>query len=579
MNDEQIAKLRSRKVISGAHRIPWTVNLKACGFTDEELRKPIIAVANSWSESVPGHIHLRRIAEAVKDGIREAGGTPMEFNTIALCDALAQGHGGMHYILPSRDLITSSIEMETETYQFDGLVCIGACDKIVPGQLMAMARINLPSIMVTGGPMIQGSYKGKKVTPTDVLETLVSLKQGKVSEKELNDIAEAAFPCAGSCVGVWTANSMGCLTEALGLSLPGCGTIPAVYSKRVRLAKKSGMKIMELVEKNIRARDIMTPSAFRNAIKVAMAIGASTNVFLHLPAIAKEAGLHLGLDVFDDISRKNPKLCELSPGGPYVISDLNDAGGVQALMNEMKINLELNNISVTGKTLGENLKDWRLNDGYINHDVIHSLKDPVTNDGGLVVLKGNLAPKGAVVRIATLPKGLKKFTGKAKIFNKEEDATQAIIEGNIKVGDVIVIRYEGPKGGPGMREMLTATATLKGAGFGPDVVLITDGRFSGASRGPCIGHISPEAAEGGPIAYLLEGDTVSFNIEDRSLSFEISEEEYKNRVDTIELEIKDIKDSYLELYREVVTSANEGAILLPPSKRNKPLEGEEIKSF
>ena len=572
MNEKQIAALRSRKVISGAHRIPWTVNLKACGFTDEELDKPIIAVANSWSESVPGHIHLRAVAQAVKDGIREAGGTPMEFNTIALCDALAQGHGGMHYILPSRDLIASSIEMECQTYQFDGLVCIGACDKIVPGQLMAMARVNIPSIMVTGGPMIQGSYKGKKVTPTDVLETLVALKNGEVSEKELHDIAEAAFPCAGSCVGAWTANSMGCITEAMGLSLPDCGTTPAVYSKRIRLAKESGRKVMELVEKNIVVRDIMTPAAFRNGIKVAMAIGASTNVFLHLPSIAKEAGFHLSLDVFDQISRETPKLCELSPGGDYVIEDLFNAGGVQALMNEMKSILELDNITCTAKTLKENISNVE----YVNNDVIHPLSNPVTKDGGLIVLKGNLAPNGAVVRVATLPKGLTKFRGKAKIYDREEDATKAILDKVIKPGDVIVIRYEGPKGGPGMREMLTATATLKGAGFGDKVVLITDGRFSGASRGPCIGHISPEAAEGGPIAYIKDGDIVSFDIEGRSLNVELTQDEMQQRKETIKIQIKDVHDSYLEIYREIVTSASEGAILLPPSKHNKDLGGIEI---
>ncbi len=572
MTEKQIASLRSRKVISGAHRIPWTVNLKACGFTDEELEKPIIAVANSWSESVPGHMHLKQLSQAVKDGIREAGGTPMEFNTIALCDALAQGHGGMHYILPSRDLITSSIEMECETYQFDGLVCIGACDKIVPGQLMAIARLNLPSIMVTGGPMIQGSYKGKKVTPTDVLETLVSLKNGKVSEKELHDIAEAAFPCAGSCVGVWTANSMGCITEAMGLSLPDCGTTPAVYSKRIRLAKQSGTKIMELVEKNIIARDIMTPAAFRNGIKVAMAIGASTNVFLHLPSIAKEAGLHLDLDLFDQISRETPKLCQLSPGGDYVIEDLYNAGGVQALMREMESILEVDNITCTAKTVKENISSV----DYVNNDVIHPLGTPVTKDGGLIVLKGNLAPKGAVVRVATLPNGLTKFKGKAKIFDQEEDATKAILDGEIKPGDVIVIRYEGPKGGPGMREMLTATATLKGAGFGDKVVLITDGRFSGASRGPCIGHISPEAAEGGPIAYIKNGDIISFDIEKRDLHVELSEEDLEERKSTIKIQVKEIHDSYLEIYREIVTSASDGAILLPPSKLNKKIEGVEI---
>jgi dihydroxy-acid dehydratase len=561
---------RSRKAVGGDHRIPWAVNLKACGYTDEELKRPLIAVGNSWSEMVPGHMHLKELSQAVKDGIRMAGGTPFEFNTLALCDALAQGHEGMHYILPSRELITGSIEMNVQSNQFDGIVLIGSCDKIIPAQLMALARLNIPGIMLTGGPMIQGTYKGKKVTPTDVLETLVALKQGKVSASELSDIADASFPCAGSCVGIWTANSMACITEAMGMSLPGSGTIPAVYAERKRLAKQTGIKIMELLHRDIKPRDILTKSAFLNGIKMAMALGASTNVFLHLPAIAAEAGFELPLDIFDQLSRVTPKLCALSPGGSYVIEDLYHAGGVPAVMKSLGTLLDTDCMTVTGKSLKETIDSV----DYLDRSVIQTTDNPVSREGGLAVLKGSLAPEGAVVRTATLPEGMDNFSGTAKVFNCEEEATAAVIRGDIVAGDILVIRYEGPKGGPGMREMLTATATLKGAGLGAKVALITDGRFSGATRGPCIGHLSPEAADGGPIALLKSGDKISFSITNRTIDHHLTDLELEERIKHLKHPEPKINSGYLAIYREIVSSAGEGAVLSPPSGRKK---GEEIK--
>jgi len=561
---------RSRKAVGGDHRIPWAVNLKACGYTDEELKRPLIAVGNSWSEMVPGHMHLKELSQAVKDGIRMAGGTPFEFNTLALCDALAQGHEGMHYILPSRELITGSIEMNVQSNQFDGIVLIGSCDKIIPAQLMALARLNIPGIMLTGGPMIQGTYKGKKVTPTDVLETLVALKQGKVSASELSDIADASFPCAGSCVGIWTANSMACITEAMGMSLPGSGTIPAVYAERKRLAKQTGIKIMELLHRNIKPRDILTESAFLNGIKMAMALGASTNVFLHLPAIAAEAGFDLPLDIFDQLSKVTPKLCALSPGGSYVIEDLYHAGGVPAVMKSLGDLLDTDCMTVTGKALRETIDTV----DYIDRAVIQTVDNPVSQEGGLAVLRGSLAPDGAVVRTATLPEGMDNFSGTAKVFNCEEEATAAVIRGDIVAGDILVIRYEGPKGGPGMREMLTATATLKGAGLGAKVALITDGRFSGATRGPCIGHLSPEAADGGPIALLQSGDKISFSITNRTIDHHLTDIELAERIKLLKHPEPKINSGYLAIYREIVSSAGEGAVLSPPSGRKK---GKEIK--
>jgi dihydroxy-acid dehydratase len=554
--------LRSRKAVAGDHRIPWAVNLRTCGYTTEELERPLIAVANSWSEMVPGHIHLREFSQAVKDGIRMAGGTPFEFNTMALCDALAQGHEGMHYILPSRELIASAIEMTVQSYQFDAIVLIGSCDKIIPAQLMALARLNIPGLLLTGGPMIQGTYRGKKVTPTDVLETLVSLKKGEVTPKELKEIADAAFPCAGSCVGAWTANSMACITEALGVSLTGSGTIPAVYSERKRLAKETGKAVMELLEKNILPSNILTKNAFINGIRMAMAIGGSTNVFLHLPAIAHELGISLPLELFDEISRETPKLCALSPGGSYVIEDLYHAGGVPAVLHELGNLINLDCMTVNRKTVKQIVDDVE----YIDHEVVRSLTSPAAIDGGLVVLKGSLAPDGAVVRTATLPNGMRKFKGTAKVYEKEEDATQAIIAGEVGPGDAVIIRYEGPKGGPGMREMLTATATLKSAGFSDKVALITDGRFSGATRGPCIGHVCPEAADGGPISLIHDGDIVSFDIENRRIDIEVLPEVLAERIKNMAIRPTNNVKGYLAIYREIVASASHGAILLPPSQ-------------
>ena len=552
-------ELRSRKVVSGAKRIPWAINLKTCGYTDYELSRPLVAVANTWNEIVPGHIHLRELSQAVKDGIRMAGGTPFEFNTIALCDALAQGHKGMHYILPSREVIAASIELTVEAYQFDALVMIGSCDKIIPAQLIAAARLNIPSILLTGGPMIQAKYKGEKVTPKHVLESLVGLDKGFINEDELRKLAEAAFPCAGSCLGIWTANSMACLSEAMGMSLPGSGTIPAVYSKRRWLAKDTGMKIMELLEKDIKPSDILTKDSFENGIKVAMALGASTNVFLHLPAIAKELDIELPLDLFDSISRNTPRLCALDPGGPHVMVDLYDAGGIPAVMTELSPLLYLDSMTVTGKTVKENLTDSEAGDA----EVIRAIDNPVSPEGGLAVLKGNLAPNGAVVRTATMNKEMMHFVGYARVFESEEEATQAIIDGIIQEGEVIVVRYEGPKGGPGMREMLTVSATLNGAGLGNKVALVTDGRFSGATRGPCIGHISPEAAEGGPISVVQNGDIIEIDIENRQLNIKISDDELKKRLEKWAKPQLKFNKGYLALYSRVVSSSDKGAVIIP----------------
>ncbi|QGP93118.1 Dihydroxy-acid dehydratase [Neomoorella glycerini] len=552
-------ELRSRKVVSGPERLPWSANLKACGFTDLELSQPLVAVANSWNEICPGHIHLRSISQAVKDGIRLAGGTPMEFNTMAICDALAQGHEGMRYVLPSREVITAAIELTVQAYQFDALVLIGSCDKILPAQLMAAGRLNIPTLMITGGPMLQATHRGQKVAPTDVLESLMRLRRGEMEAAELKALAEASFPTAGSCLGVWTANSMACVAEALGMTLPGSGTIPAVYSRRLWLAKETGIKVMELLRRGIKPSDIMTREAFVNAIRVAMALGASTNVFLHLPAIAAELDLTIDLDLFDALSHTTPRLCTLNPGGPHVIPDLDEAGGVQAVMLELGDLINGEALTGTGRTVRENLAGKRV----LNPEVIRPRARPVAPEGGLAVLKGSLAPRGAVVRTATIDLGSRHFCGRARVFESEEAATGAILSGRISPGDVMVVRYEGPRGGPGMREMLTASATLNGAGLGTQVALITDGRFSGASRGICIGHISPEAAEGGPIALVQEGDLIEIDLERRTLDICLSKEELNERRRAWQPPPPRITRGYLGLYARVASSADKGAAVNP----------------
>ena len=552
-------ELRSRKVVSGAARLPWSTNLKACGFTDYELSQPLVAVANSWNEICPGHIHLRSLSQAVKDGVRLAGGTPMEFNTMAICDALAQGHEGMHYVLPSREIIAAAIELTVQAYQFDALVLIGSCDKIVPAQLMAAARLNIPTLLITGGPMIQVRHRGKKVAPTDVLESLMALHRREIDAGELKELAEASFPTAGSCLGVWTANSMACLAEALGMTLPGSGTIPAVYARRLWLAKETGMQVMELLRQGLKPAEVMTQQAFDNAIRVAMAIGASTNVVLHLPAIAAELGLQIDLNRFDALSRSTPRLCTLNPGGPHVIPDLDEAGGVHAVMAELGELIDRDVLTWTGRTLGENLADKKV----LDPGVIRSRTQPVAPEGGLAVLKGNLAPRGAVVRTASVDTKMQRFSGVAKVLESEEEATRAILDGRVNQGDVLVIRYEGPRGGPGMREMLTASATLNGAGLGTSVALVTDGRFSGATRGPCIGHVSPEAAEGGPIALLEDGDRIDIDIPNRTLNVSVTPEELERRRRGWQPRPPKISRGYLGVYAQLAAPADKGAAINP----------------
>ena len=549
--------MRSDIIKRGLKRSPQRAILKCLGLTDTDLDKPFIAVVNSYSEIVPGHIHLRHIAECVKQGIRAAGGVPFEFNTIAICDGLAMGHVGMHYSLPSRELIADSVEVMVQANQFDGMVLVTNCDKITPGMLMAAARLNVPSIVVTGGPMLSGRLRGRIVDVTSIFEAIGEAKAGKLSQEELKMIEDRAFPSCGSCNGMYTANTMACITEAMGMTLPGCATALAVSSAKMRIAKESGEKIVELVEKNIRPRDIMTIEAFENAIVVDMALGGSTNTVLHLKAIAKEAGVDLPLSLFDEYGRKIPHLCNMRPSGPHDLQELDEAGGIPAVMKELRQFLHLNAITVTGKTVEENIKDAVI----YNREVIRPLDNPVHKEGGIAILTGNLAPKGAVVKITAVSPKMLRHRGPARVYDSEEEAMKAILDGEIVDGDVIVIRYEGPKGGPGMREMLSPTAAIAGMGLSESVALITDGRFSGATRGPCIGHVSPEAAEGGPIAILEDGDIITIDIPERRLDVELSDEEMRSRFANWKPKPPKIGWGYLQRYSCLVGSADEGAML------------------
>jgi len=549
--------MRSDIIKRGLKRSPQRAILKCLGLTDTDLDKPFIAVVNSYSEIVPGHIHLRHIAECVKQGIRAAGGVPFEFNTIAICDGLAMGHVGMHYSLPSRELIADSVEVMVQANQFDGMVLVTNCDKITPGMLMAAARLNVPSIVVTGGPMLSGRLRGRIVDVTSIFEAIGEAKAGKLSQEELKMIEDRAFPSCGSCNGMYTANTMACITEAMGMMLPGCATALAVSSAKMRIAKESGEKIVELVEKNIRPRDIMTIEAFENAIVVDMALGGSTNTVLHLKAIAKEAGVDLPLSLFDEYGRKIPHLCNMRPSGPHDLQELDEAGGIPAVMKELRQFLHLNAITVTGKTVEENIKDAVI----YNREVIRPLDNPVHKEGGIAILTGNLAPKGAVVKITAVSPKMLRHRGPARVYDSEEEAMKAILDGEIVDGDVIVIRYEGPKGGPGMREMLSPTAAIAGMGLSESVALITDGRFSGATRGPCIGHVSPEAAEGGPIAILEDGDIITIDIPERRLDVELSDEEMRRRFANWKPKPPKIGWGYLQRYSCLVGSADEGAML------------------
>jgi len=548
--------MRSDRMKKGLERAPHRSLFKALGLTDLEIERPMIGVANSANELIPGHLHLHQISEAVKAGIRMAGGTPMEFFTIGICDGIVMGHEGMKYSLSSRELIADSVESMAMAYPFDGLVLIPNCDKIIPGMLMAAARLDIPAIVISGGPMLPGEFQGKKIDLINVFEYVGKAKIGAMTMDELRDAEGCACPGVGSCAGMFTANSMNCLTEVLGMGLPGNGTVPAVWAERIRLAKEAGMQVMELVNRDLRPSAIMTAEAFANAITVDMAFGGSTNTSLHLPAIAKEAGVPLTLEAFNAYSDKTPHLCSMSPGGPHHLSDLHQAGGIPALMQELSRGglIHAGALTVTGKTVGENLAGKKI----LNPEVIRPLEKPYHATGGLAVLFGNLAPEGAVVKSSAVDDTMLRHTGPARVFDSEEPAMQAILDGKIQKGDVIVIRYEGPKGGPGMREMLSPTSAIVGIGRDRDVALLTDGRFSGGSKGAAIGHISPEAAEGGPIAAVQEGDRIEIDIPGKRLNLLISDQELKERLARWKPVIRELK-GYLKRYAGLVRSAHTGA--------------------
>lgn len=550
--------MKSDIVKKGIERAPHRSLFKAMGYTDEELKRPLIGVANSQNEVVPGHINLDKITEAVKAGIRMAGGTPVEFGAIGVCDGIAMGHTGMKYSLASRELIADSCEVMGRAHSFDGMVFIPNCDKIVPGMLMAAARINSPAVVISGGPMLSLERNGKYIDLNSMFEAVGSYKVNKITEEELKSLENLACPGCGSCSGMFTANSMNCLTEVLGLGLPGNGTIPAVYAERIRLAKMAGMKVMELVKKDIKPSDILNEKAFENALTVDMALGCSTNSVLHLPAIAYEAGVEIELDIINEISAKVPNLCKLAPSGGHHVQDLYAAGGVQAVMNELSkkglLNLDL--MTVTGKTVGQNIEQAKVTD----YNVIRSVDNPYSETGGIAILKGNIAPEGSVVKRAAVSPEMLIHKGPARVFGSEDDAIQAIYNGGINKGDVIIIRYEGPKGGPGMREMLNPTSAIAGMGLDKSVALLTDGRFSGATRGASIGHVSPEAMEGGPIGLVHEGDTISIDIPKGELNVELSEEELKTRRQKWKAPEPKIKEGYLGRYAKLVSSANTGAV-------------------
>jgi len=549
--------LRSDTIKVGVQRAPHRALLKALGITDSDLSKPFIGVVNSFTNVVPGHAHLNRVAEAVKAGVISAGGVPFEFNTIGICDGIAMGHSGMRYSLPSRELIADSVEVMVQAHRFDGIVMISTCDKITPGMLMAAARLNIPAIMVTGGPMLSGIYKGKKVGTASMFEAIGKVAAGKMDEKELKCLEDVACPTCGSCNGMFTANTMACVTEALGMSLPGCATPAAVSAERLRIAKATGERVVELVNEDLKPIDVLSSNAFENAIMVDMALGGSTNTVLHVTAIANEAELDLPLSLFDKLSKRVPHLSSMIPSGPYDMQDLNEAGGIPAVMKVLKDSLHLNAVTVTGKTVKENIESAVV----LNPEVIRPLDNPVHKEGGIAVLKGNLAPDGAVVKAAGISANMMVHQGPAKTFNSEEAAMKAILNKKIQEGDVVVIRYEGPKGGPGMREMLSPTATIAGMGLSESVALITDGRFSGATRGPCIGHVSPEAAVGGPIGLLEDGDIIEIDVPKRKMNVKLSDEELAKRAKSWTKKEPNVKKGYLVRYSQLVQPAHKGSIL------------------
>ena len=551
--------MRSDNVTKGMQQAPHRSLFNALGYTKEELDRPLVGIVSSYNEIVPGHMNLDKIVEAVKMGVAMAGGTPIVFPAIAVCDGIAMGHTGMKYSLVTRDLIADSTECMAMAHQFDALVMVPNCDKNVPGLLMAAARLNIPTVFVSGGPMLAGHIHGKKRSLSSMFEAVGSYAAGTMTEDEVREYEEKVCPTCGSCSGMYTANSMNCLTEAIGMGLPGNGTIPAVYSERIKLAKHAGMAVMELLKRNIRPRDIMTKAAFMNALTMDMALGCSTNSMLHLPAIAHEAGVDIDLDIANALSEKTPNLCHLAPAGPTYMEDLNEAGGVSAVMSELnKIGLlDTSCMTVTGKTIAENIQ------GVVNKnpEVIRPVENPYSKTGGIAVLKGNLAPDSAVVKRSAVVPEMMVHEGPARVFDCEEDAIAAIKGGKIVAGDVVVIRYEGPKGGPGMREMLNPTSAIAGMGLGSSVALITDGRFSGASRGASIGHVSPEAAVGGPIAFVEEGDIIKINIPENTLNVDITDEEMEARKAKWQPREPKITTGYLARYASMVTSGNTGAIL------------------
>jgi len=551
--------MRSDIMKKGPERAPHRSLFKAMGLTDTEIERPLIGVANSANELIPGHMHLGDLADAVKAGIRMAGGTPLAFSTIGVCDGIAMGHAGMRYSLASRELIADSVELTARAYPFDGLVVIANCDKIVPGMLMAMLRLDIPALLLSGGPMLAGCFGDRAVDLVTVFEAVGARHRGTLSEEAFRDLEDRACPGAGSCSGMFTANSMNCLSEVLGLALPGNGTFPAVSAARRRLAKEAGMRVLSLVKDDVRPRAIATEAAFRNTICVEMALGSSTNTVLHLPAIASEAGLRLPLEIFNEISDKTPNLCRIAPAGPHHLEDLDRAGGISAVMHELSHReglLSLDLTTVSGQTIGE----IAANAENRNPEVIRPLDSPHSPDGGLCILRGNLAPEGAVVKKSAVDPSMLVHAGPARLFDSEEEAMKAILAGDIRKGDVVVIRYEGPKGGPGMREMLSPTSSLAGVGLDKDVALITDGRFSGGTRGAAIGHVSPEAQEGGPIAALKEGDIIEIDIPKRSLRVRLDDDEIQGRLAQWTQPPYRVREGYLYRYARQVTSASTGAV-------------------
>ena len=557
--------MRSDQMKKGNNRAPHRSLMKALGLTDKEIYQPIIGIASSANEIIPGHIHLKSIEDAVKAGVRMAGGTPMQFSTIGICDGIAMDHEGMYYSLPSRDLIADSVEIVAKGAPFDGLVFISNCDKITPGMLIAMGRLNIPSILISGGPMMAGCYQGKSIDLVSVFEAVGSYSVGSIDEDYFKEIENRACPGAGSCSGLFTANSMNSLAEALGVALPGNGTIPAVDARRIRLGKEVGMQVMKLVERDVKPRDIVTTDSFYNAVAVDVALGGSTNTTLHLPAIADSFGIPFSIDLFDELSRKVPHLCHMSPVGDQHIEDLDEAGGVSAVFNRLQELgvLKEDTLTASLKSAGEIASSVKP----FNEDVIRPLSNPYHKEGGLAVLYGNLASAGSVVKQSGVPESLKFHEGPAVVYEDGELASKDILAGKIKRGDVIVIRYEGPRGGPGMREMLSPTSALVGVGLLNDVVLITDGRFSGGSTGAVIGHVSPEAADGGLIAVVQNGDTIRLDLEGRKLELLVSDEEIKQRYENLEIKEKDFGQSFLGRYAHFVQSANTGAILRKPGDK------------